>query len=146
MNIVNLVGRLTKKPELRYTKSNKTCVRINIATDRHLSKEDKDAGKKSADFIPLVFWDKGAENLAKYCDKGSQISVEGRLIDGTYEKQDGTKGYILEVHVSRFEFLDSKKDTRPEPEYTGNEKEEVKQEENPYEQFSMELTDDELPF
>ena len=96
MNIVNLVGRLTKKPELRYTTSNKACVRINIAADRHLSKEDKDAGKKSADFIPLVFWDKGAENLAKYCDKGSQISIEGRLIDGTYEKQDGSKGYTLE--------------------------------------------------
>ena len=153
MNSINLVGRLTAEPELRYTQTNnKACVRVNIAVDRGLSKEDKEAGKKSADFIPLVFWDKTAEILAKYVKKGHRIFFIGRLVDGKYEKQDGTTGYTLEVHVDRLGLLENKpKDERPEPEYTGYETStpvETKETTDGFTDFANEviLTDDDLPF
>lgn len=162
MNSINLVGRLTRDPELRYTEtSKKACVRISLAVDRGISKEDKDNGKKSADFIPLVFWDSQAEVLNKYCKKGQLISVTGRLIDGKYEKNDGTTGYTLEVHVNRLELLGSKNsDNRPEPEYTGYEKpleektnseiiaEVVNGTNDPFQDFANEiqLSPDDLPF
>ena len=157
MNKYFATGRLTKEPELRYTQtSNKACVRVTLATDRGISKEDKEAGKQSADFIPLVFWDKTAEVLAKYVKKGHRIAIEGRLISGTYEKEDGTTGYTLDVHVSKLEMLESKpKDERPEPEYTGYEPktqeealERVMKEEDPFVSFGneVEISSDDLPF
>ena len=145
MNKFLAVGRLTKDPELQITQtSKKNCVRVNLAVDRNISKEDKEAGKKSADFIPLVFWDKTAEILVKYCKKGHRIAIEGRLVDGVYEKEDGTKVYTLDVHVTNLEFLENKnKDSRPEPEYTGYETKETTQQEFNQE---IEIGPDDLPF
>ena len=160
MNKYFAIGRLTAEPELRYTQTtNKACVRVILATDRGLSKEDKEAGKQSADFIPLVFWDKKAETVSKYVKKGNRIAIEGRLISGTYEKQDGSKGYTLDVHVSKLEMLESKpKDERPEPEYTEYEAKEEKTESDPFADFGQEadltglnsneeeITEDMFPF
>ena len=122
MNNVNLVGRLTSDPELRYTNDNRAYVRTNIAVDRKISKEDKEAWKTSADFISCVFWNKSAENLAKYMKKGSQIAITGKLRTGSYDAEDGTKRYTTDVRVDELTFLDSKpKSERPEPEYDGYE-------------------------
>lgn len=120
MNNVSLVGRLTTDPELRYTTDNRAYVRVNVAVDRGISKEDKEVGKQSADFISCVFWNKTAENLAKYMKKGSQIALMGKLRTGSYETQDGTKRYTTDVRVSELTFLDTKtRNERPEPEYDG---------------------------
>lgn len=120
MNNVSLVGRLTTDPELRYTTDNRAYVRVNVAVDRGISKEDKEVGKQSADFISCVFWNKTAENLAKYMKKGSQIALVGKLRTGSYETQDGTKRYTTDVRVSELTFLDTKtRNERPEPEYDG---------------------------
>ena len=153
MNSINLVGRLTAEPELKYTPTtHKACVRVNLAVERGISKEEKEAGKKSADFIPLVFWDSKAETLNKFCMKGHRIFVIGRLVDGKYEKSDGTTGYTLEVHVDRLGLLENKpKDERPEPEYTGYEAStpvESKESTDGFTDFANEviLTDDDLPF
>ncbi len=151
MNNVSLVGRLTTDPELRYTTDNRAYVRVNVAVDRGLSKEDKEAGKQSADFISCVFWNKTAENLAKFMKKGSQIAVIGKIRTGSYDKEDGTKGYTTDVRVDNLTFLDSKpKDGRPEPEYDGYDapEEEAVEENDPFKDFgeSVEISDDDLPF
>lgn len=120
MNNVCLVGRLTTNPELRYTTDEKAYVRMNLAVDRGISKEEKEAGKQSADFISCVFWNKNAENLAKFMKRGSLIAVEGKLRTSSYESEDGTKKYTTDVRVDSLKFLESKsKDDRPEPEYDG---------------------------
>ena len=114
MNSVELVGRLVADPELRYTQDNRAYVRVTIAVDRGISKEDKEAGKQSADFISCIFWNKTAENLAKYMKKGSQIGITGKLRTGSYEAQDGTTRYTTDVRVNELTFLESKpKDGRP---------------------------------
>ena len=156
MNSVELVGRLVADPELRYTQDNRAYVRVTIAVDRGISKEDKEAGKQSADFISCIFWNKTAENLAKYMKKGSQIGITGKLRTGSYEAQDGTTRYTTDVRVNELTFLESKpKDGRPEPEYDGydalpnEDEEETNEVENdPFKDFgeSVEISDDDLPF
>lgn len=156
MNSVELVGRLVADPELRYTQDNRAYVRVTIAVDRGISKEDKEAGKQSADFISCIFWNKTAENLAKYMKKGSQIGITGKLRTGSYEAQDGTTRYTTDVRVNELTFLESKpKDGRPEPEYDvydalpDEDEEETSEVENdPFKDFgeSVEISDDDLPF
>ena len=103
MNKVILMGRMTRDLELKYTQSGKAVGQFSLAIDKYVN------GEKSADFINCVAWEKTAETISKYCGKGRQILVEGRVQSRSYEK-DGQKRYITEVVVSHMEFCGSKKD------------------------------------
>ena len=102
MNRVELVGRLTAKPELRYTGSNVPFARFTVAVNRTFSSSN---GERETDFINCVTWRKQAENLCQYQDKGSLISVEGRIQTGSYDAQDGTKRYTTDVVADSIQFL-----------------------------------------
>ena len=106
MNKVILIGRLVKDPEMRYTQSGKGVCSFNLAVDRRFSKE----GQQTADFIPIVAWNKLAEICGDNLVKGRRISVEGRMQVRNYDAQDGTKRYVTEVIADEVEFLDSKRD------------------------------------
>lgn len=105
MNEVHLVGRLTKKPEVRYNTNNTAICRFNIAIDRPKSKDKEES---ETDYPTCVCFNNLAVNLVKYQDKGGLIAVSGRLQTGSYEKEDGTKVYTTEVMVNRIQFLSSK--------------------------------------
>lgn len=105
MNRVCLVGRLTTKPELRYTNSNLPFSRFSIAVNRTFSNSQ---GQREADFINIVVWRKQAENVCNFLDKGSLVSVEGRIQTGSYDGQDGNKRYTFEVVADSVQFLESK--------------------------------------
>ena len=105
MNKVTLIGRLTRDLDVRYTQSGKAVANGSIA----VSRRKKDDG---ADFINIIIWDKLAENTAKYCGKGSQIGLVGRLQVSSYDNQEGKKVYKTEVVVEEVEFLGSKKDNQ----------------------------------
>ncbi len=147
MNNTTLVGRLVADPELRYTKSGKAYVRVTVAVNRNFT---NDAGEKEADFISCVFWNSTAEVLAKYTKKGHRIGIIGNIRTGSYEKDDGTKGYTTDVYVNHLEFLENKpKDDRPEPEYSSYEAQKDVQEENdPFANFGeqVEINEQDLPF
>lgn len=96
MNSVHLIGRLARKPELNYTTSSMAITKFTIAIDR-----GKDKG---ADFIRITAFDKQAENICRYMDKGRQIAVEGHIKTGEYEK-DGQKVYTQDVICDRAEFI-----------------------------------------
>ena len=102
MNKVILIGRITKDLELkRIGEKNTANVKFNLAVDNY------ENGQKGADFIPVTVWGKQAENLCKYCGKGSQIAVNGALKIRSYDK-DGVKKYVTEVLADGFngiEFL-----------------------------------------
>ncbi|WP_424236388.1 single-stranded DNA-binding protein [Bhargavaea ginsengi] len=104
MNSINLIGRLTKDIQLRYTNSGKAVANATLAVDRRFQKD-------KTDFINLVIWDKQAENLANYTGKGSRIGVNGRIETDSYEK-DGQRVFKTEVVVENFTFLDSKNDSQ----------------------------------
>lgn len=143
MNKIILIGRLTADPELRYTESNKAYTRFTLAVNRDFTKED---GSKDADFISIVAWEKRAETICKYVKKGNRLGVEGRIQTGSYDKGDGSRGYLIDVIVNGIEFLENKeKEDRPAPEYSASD---TKAEEDPFADFSesVELTDNDLPF
>ena len=105
MNRVELVGRLTAKPELRYTGSNVPFARFTVAINRTFSNAN---GERETDFINCITWRKQAENLCQYQDKGSLISVEGRIQTGSYDAQDGSKRYTTDVVADSIQFLGTK--------------------------------------
>lgn len=105
MNKVVLIGRITAKPEISYTQSNMAITKFTIAVDR-----GKDKG---ADFIRVTAFDRQAETIARYMDKGRMIAIEGRIQTGSYKK-DGKTVYTTDVIADRSEFLGSASQTAEE--------------------------------
>lgn len=103
MNEVQLIGRLTRDPEVRYTTGDepKAMARFTLAID------DGWGANKSTNFIPIIVWGKQAENCEKYLFKGNQCGVTGRIKTGSYEK-DGRKVYTTDIIANRVEFLGTK--------------------------------------
>ena len=105
MNRAMLVGRLTAKPELRYTGSNLPFARFSVAVNRTYSNAQ---GERETDFINVVVWRKQAENVCNFLNKGSLVSVEGRIQTGGYDDKDGNKRYTMDVVGDNIQFLESK--------------------------------------
>ena len=105
MNKVILLGRITAKPELRYTNSNIPYTRFSIAINRTFANAQ---GQREADFINIIVWRKPAENVCNYMDKGSRVLVEGRIQTGNYDDKDGNKRYTFEVTADSVQFVDTK--------------------------------------
>ena len=104
MNRTILVGRLTADPELRTTPNGIATTRITVAVNRMPNAN----GERVADFINVVVWRRQAENVAKFCSKGSLVGVEGRLQSRSYDAQDGTRRYVTEVMADNITFLGSR--------------------------------------
>lgn len=105
MNRVMLIGRLTAKPELRYTGSNVPYSRFTVAINRTFTAQN---GERETDFINCIIWRKQAENVCNYLDKGSLVSVEGRIQTGSYDDKDGNKRYTTDIVADSVQFLESK--------------------------------------
>lgn len=106
MNNANLVGRLTRPVDLRYTQSGIAYGSFTLAVTRKYKNKD---GEREADFINCVIWKKGAELLANYTQKGSLIGVSGPIQTRNYDNQQGQRVYVTEVLVENFDFLESRK-------------------------------------
>jgi len=109
LNRVILVGRLVRDPELRRTGTGIAVTSFTIAINRNFTNK----GEREADFIPCVVWNKGAENTAKYCSKGSLVGIDGRLQSRTYENQEGKKVNVIEVVCDSVQFLETKTNQAP---------------------------------
>ena len=107
MNKVELLGRLTKDPEIKYTQTNNTAVaNFSLAVNRRFTKEGEE---RQADFINIVAWGKTAEFCNKYFKKGMQIALVGRIQTRNWEDEQGQKHYVTEVIAEEVYFADSKK-------------------------------------
>lgn len=105
MNTVQLVGRLTRDVELRFTSSGTAVGSFTIAVNRNFTNQQ---GEREADFISCVIWRKAAENLANFTRKGSLIAIDGRLQTRSYDNQQGQRVYVTEVVVNNFDLLESR--------------------------------------
>lgn len=95
MNKVNLIGRLTKDPELKFTPGDgKAVTTLTLAVDRRYPGKD---GKREADFIPCVIWGKQAETVANRSAKGKLLGISGRIQIRSYENKEGRKVYVTEI-------------------------------------------------
>lgn len=103
MNHVNLMGRLTRDPELRHTNSGTAVVSFTIAVEHRASQEIH------TDFIDIVAWRGTAEFVSKYFVKGQMVAVHGRLSIREWTDKDGNKRKSAEVVADNVYFTDSKK-------------------------------------
>ena len=116
MNKVELLGRLTRDPDIRYSNSEESIAvaRFNLAVERRYRKD----GQTEADFISCVAFGRSAEFAEKYLHKGTKIVLVGRIQTGNYTNQDGHKIYTIDVVAEEMYFAESKKegsDGRSEP-------------------------------
>lgn len=111
MNLVILVGRITADVDIKMTNSGKKVCSFTLAVD-----DGKNAdGNRKAQFLDCVAWEKAAEFLERYVQKGNRIAVVGKLTKRAYES-NGQKRYVSEVVVDRVEFADGA--NQPKNEYS----------------------------
>lgn len=104
MNSVQLVGRLTRDPEIRYADGGSTIARFSLAVDRRYKSENG----PTADFPNCVAFGRTAEFIEKYFRKGMRMGCQGRIQTGSYTNNDGQKVYTTDVVVESCEFVESK--------------------------------------
>ena len=142
MNNVQLIGRLTKDPDVRYN-GEMAIARFTVAIDRLKTKTNQDPG---ADFPSIVCFGKTAELVEKYVRKGRLVGIAGRLQTGSYEGQDGKKVYTTDVVADRVEFLDRANESEPTPQReTENKPVKPSSEDQVYMGFEN-LKDEDIPF
>lgn len=105
MNKCQIVGRLTRDPEVRNA-GETVIARTSVAVNRRFKNKD---GNYDADFINITAFAKSAEFLEKYFKKGDLIGITGRITTGSYEK-DGMRVYTTEVTAEEIEFVGKKSD------------------------------------
>lgn len=103
MNSVQLIGRLTKDIELKYTQSGVAVGTFQLAVNRPFKNAQ---GDQEADFIRCQVWRKTAENLVRFTQKGVQIGITGRIQTGSYENNQGIRVYTTDVIVDSFDLLE----------------------------------------
>ena len=132
MNSVELIGRATRDPQVRYTSEQMCVVSFNIAVDRPKRKD----AEKQTDFPHIVVYGKQAETCEKYVKQGKLISVQGSIQTGSYTNRNGDTVYTTDVVANRVEFLD-----------WGQQKPQERPQERPQpKQQTFEEIDDDCPF
>nr|DAP64596.1 MAG TPA: Single strand binding protein [Caudoviricetes sp.] len=131
------IGRLTKSPELRYTSSNKAVTQIDLAIQN---------GKDDTTFVPITLFEKMAENVCKYCEKGDLIGFQGSVKNHNWEDNKGNKHYDYTFMANRMSFLQTKTNNQQEPKQAENVKKST--DEQIYADFgdSIEISDDDIAF
>ena len=125
MNNFTGIGRLTKDVEVTTTQNNKKVAKFTIAINKY---------RDGADFLNCVAWEKTAEVLERYTQKGSQIGIVGRVETRNYEDKTGNRVYITEIIVNQVELLGSKSENKQES-YS-------KQDDS----YVLDISNDDLPF
>lgn len=123
------VGRLTRDPELRRTAQGEAVTTFTLAVNRNYTKD----GQQQADFINCIVWRKLAENVERYCSKGSLVGVEGRIQTRSYENNQGQRIYVTEIVCDSVQFLETKKEENNNQNYDNV-------------QHSFDIQDDDIAF
>ena len=105
LNVVAIMGRLARDPELRQTTTGKNVASFRIACDR--GRRDAN-GQSQADWLDVVAWDRTAEFVCKYFQKGSLIAIDGRLQTRQYQDKQGNNRTAVEVVANNINFAGPK--------------------------------------
>ena len=106
LNMITVMGRLTRAPELRYTQNQLPVVSFAVACERDYAQTGE---KKETDFIDCVAWRKTAEFIHQYFDKGQMIAVNGRLQMRPWTDRNGNKRVSAEIVVDHAYFGEAKR-------------------------------------
>lgn len=130
LNRVQLLGNLTRDPELRYTPSGTPVCTFGLATNRSWV-TDSGEKKEEAEFHRIVAWNKLAEICSQYLSKGRKVYVEGRLSTRNWNAQDGTQKTTTEIIISDMILIDSKRSDMPDSAVEVEEAEEISEPQAP---------------
>lgn len=137
MNSAQLIGRLVKDPQLRYSSNNVAIVKFTLAVNRTFANKD---GERDADFISCVAFKQNAENLSKYQKKGNRIAISGHIQTGSYEDNDGKRIYTTDIVCDNIQFLEPKQ-------YNSEEAKQVQRDIQPKSKGeSLDISESDLPF
>ena len=143
MNVVILMGRMTRDPELKFTSGGKAFANFSLAVQKT---------KDEVEFIDCTAWEKTAETIAEYFRKGNRILIQGRLSVSNYE-QNGEKRKSTKVVVNSFEFVESSGTSgnnggyQQQQSFSNNTKKTVSVQNDTYEDDNDDMDDDEeFPF
>lgn len=125
LNRVQLIGNLTRDPELRYTPSGTAVCTFGLATNRNWTTETGEK-KEEVSFHRIVAWNKLAELCSQFLTKGRKVYVEGRLTNRNWTAQDGTQKNTTEIVISDMILLDSRRTGEQEAEQEAGEPQEEK--------------------
>lgn len=103
MNVVALIGRLTRDPEMRTTTTGKSVCTFSLAVSKRIKPQD---GSPDADFFTIVAWEKDAEYVSNYLTKGRLASVEGRLQSRKYTASDNSQREVVEIVANSVQGLE----------------------------------------
>ena len=135
MNSVELVGRLVRDPEIRYTSDQKAVAKFVMAVDRD-GQKDAD-GKRIKDFPRITAFGMQAETVEKYGKKGKLVDVQGRIQTGSYQNKKGETVYTTDVIARSVEILEW--DNKPKPEQSQPKPEQTQED-------AFEALDEDVPF
>lgn len=144
MNTVQLIGRLTRDPEVRNSQGSVplAVARYTLAVNRAVKKGDE---HPEADFISCVAFGKSGEFAEKWLKKGMRIGIEGRIQTGIFTDKDGIKRKSFDIIVSKHHFCDSKDVSgageAPAAQNTG-----MKENTDGFYEIDEDMEDDDLPF
>ena len=108
LNKVQLIGNLTRDPELRYTPNGTAVCSVGLATNRSWT-TDTGEKREETEFHRIVAWNKLAELCSQLLTKGRKVFVEGRLSTRTWTGQDGAQRTTTEIVIDDMILLDSKR-------------------------------------
>ncbi|TMN20904.1 single-stranded DNA-binding protein [Lentibacillus cibarius] len=138
MNNTQLIGRMTKDVDMKYTQNGVAVATFTLAVNRPFTNKN---GDREADFIRCQVWRKLAENTAQFCKKGSRVGVTGRIQTRSFEGQDGKPVFMTEIVGDQVEFLDSKTSQGK-----GSPSNQSSGQPNPFQGQPVEVDDKDLPF
>lgn len=138
LNKIQIIGRLTKSPELKMTKSGMEVCTLSVATNHRFKKGEESEDKTT--FHNVVAFGKTAQAISKYFVKGQEIYVEGRQENESWQKEDGTYGNRSQIILEKFEFGQKPKNYQED----ANEEKEVKEESQEYPEG--EINPEDIPF
>ena len=110
-NKVQLIGYVGNQPEIRNTENGKKLARFSVATNE-VYRNTKGDKVTETQWHNLVAWGKVAELTEKYLGKGSEVAIEGKLINRSYTDKEGNKKYTTEVLVNEVLLLGAKVATK----------------------------------
>lgn len=106
-NRVQLIGNLGNAPEVKMTENGKKLAKFSLATDETYQNSDGEKVKETQ-WHNLVAWGKVADVAEKYLSKGTEVAIDGKLVNRNYTDKEGVKKYVTEVQVNELLLLGSK--------------------------------------
>jgi single-strand DNA-binding protein len=107
-NKVNLIGRLGAKPVMQAFESGAKKMRLSVATNERY-KNKKGEWEDNTQWHTVIAWGKLCDRIEKVLNKGSEVVIEGRIVNRSYETKEGEKRFSTEIELNEFVVLNSKK-------------------------------------